>query len=792
MKPGRARRRVAASRRRGPWGAWAAYRLFAAGRDRDPDARDGVRRIARTPEHRFREDAKAMIAAWWAETRDPGLRQAVLDTGAVAVANPARLRTLALHDRLGEWGVWDAGWVPELLADPDPDVRERAADACRNASGTLLGALWTVGRRGTPLSDLLLRNDEPPPRRSLDALWTEWLETADGTLGEALFRWGAPSTDPRHGPLSAIAVAADPEKLRDPAHRRAFRDALALDDHPLCDRAAETIVLLGEPALVDELCERALADARLARLCRERGLAPADPVRRGVFFLLTGQPDQHRALDPDGRLLALAYAAASDGERARIRDAMLTAGELDLVHVVAGDRLAHLGEDEARYLAERLAARREWDDLWTLVKDAPIATGVELVRLLDHRAPRDDDERRYFGALRAADPATVRAGLSSLRNERRSAIPHARLDVPGNVGMMSFSPDARSLAVGVGKSTIVVFDLGTGQITRRYEFDRPVRHLLHLGDGVLIVAERTRGRRTPDRLTRCADGTRRPLHATPGRTVPGEIVSLVAVGDGFAAGTRGGGWLLRGTTEDVTEARSILGYGNDFLYADIIAAHRASGRIAVHGLEGLTVIDTATGDVTARRLGSLTYRAAFIDADTLVHAGTGASGDRLTRTSLPHGEPGPDVPLPAGWNLGPVVLPVTGQVVVADEGGALDFLDGERLTSVHRRPAPRNRAPARCLAVSPREDFLAVGHEDGVELFDVSAGRVPDIARKPVADLVPRDLELVDASLAAPEVGADARTVLELVRASLLLRFRFDVEVGRDVRPAGGEHDISL
>ncbi|GGV01172.1 hypothetical protein GCM10010182_18310 [Actinomadura cremea] len=786
MRPGRARRRVAASRRRGPWGAWAARRLFADGRNRDPDARDGVRRIARTPEHRFREDAKAMIAAWWADTRDPELRRAVLDTGAVAAEAPARLLTLALHDRLGEWDPSEAAWAPELLTDPDPDVRERAADACRNASGALLDALWAAGPPDAPLAEILLRKGEPPPGPSLDTLWAEWLDTADGVIEEALFRWGLPATDPPHGPLSVIALETDPEKLRAPEHRAALGNALALHDHPLCDRVAETIALLGEPALVDELCERALLTTRLARLCREHGLVPTGPVRRGVFFLLTGQPDQHRALDPDGRLLALAYAAAPDGERERIRDAMLTAGELDLVHVVAGDRLAQMGEEEARYLAERLAARREWDDLWTLVQDAPIATGVELVRHFDHWAPRDDGEHRYFDALRAADHATVQAGLLSLRNERRSALPHSHLDVPERADAMSFAPDAPSLAVADGAGTVIVFDLGTGRITDRYAFDRPVRHVLHLGGGVLVVAERTGGRRGPGRLTRCANGSRSTLHTTSGR-----IVSLVAAGDGFAASTRTE-TLLLGTPEGVTEVRPDDAYGTDLLYPWLITAHRGSGRIAVLN-RTLTLIDPAAGSVTATvRLDRAAFRASFLDADTLVCSMLGTAKDRLTRVSPPGEEVGPDSPLPFGWDFGPEVLPVTGQVVVANGRGSLTFFDGERLTSVHRYTAPQHQALTRCLAVSPREDFLAVGHRGGVEVFDVRAGRVPDLVRGPVADLVPRDLGLVDASLAAPEIGADARAVLELVRTGLHHRFRFDVEVGGDVRPAAGEHDIGL
>ncbi|MBE1530561.1 hypothetical protein [Actinomadura algeriensis] len=786
-------RRIDECGRRGLLGALTAKLLFASAADGDADARDAVVEIARTPGHRRCGAARARIADWWDRTRDPVLRQAVLDTGAVAVANPARLRTLALHDRLGECGIWEADWAPGLLTDPDPDVRGRASDACLNASGTLLHFLWAACHRDSPLRDLLLRNDRTPPARFLDVLWAEWLETPDEALEEALSRWAVPSDDPRHAPLSVIALKTDPESMRAPDHHDALRDALALGDHPLCLKAAETIAHLGEPGLVDELCERALENPKLAGLCKERALAPSDPVRRGVFFLLTGQPAQYRALDPDGHGLALAYAAASKAERARVREAMLTAGELDLVRVITGDRarLSSMTDDEARYLAERLAHRHEWDELWTLVQDAPIANAVELIRLFDRWAPRGDDERRHFGALRATDPATVRAGLEALRSERRSANPHARLDVPGDPGMMSFSPGSPALAVRAGKNAVVVFDPSNGRITGRYEFDRPVKHLLHLGNGVLIVVERGRGRWGSDRLTRCANGSAEPLPATGGGPVSGEIVSLVAAGDGFAASTRAG-YLLRGTAEDVTEVRRIATYRDDYLYADIVAAHRESGRIAVHGLHGLTVIDAATGDVAARRIGRLTYRAAFADADTLVITRPRASGDQLTRTSLPHGRLGLNFPLPDGWTLGPVALPVTGQVVVADGRGSLDFLDGERLTSVHRYTAPPDRVPARRLAASPREDFLAVGHRDGVELFDVRAGRVPDVARKPVADLVSRDLELVDAALADPATGGAARTALELVRACLDHRFRFDVEVGGTVRRAGGDHDIGL
>ncbi|MBE1530560.1 PQQ-binding-like beta-propeller repeat protein [Actinomadura algeriensis] len=797
MDPTGTRERVAASGRRGPLGSWAAERLFARAAGGDAAARDGVVAIARTLGHRRRERAKRTIAAWWAETLDPGLRRAVLETGALASAPLARLQTLALHDRLAEWDPAEAGWAPSLLGCADPAVRARTADACRRASGALREALWTEGGHPEPpLLDLLLRHDEPPPVPSLDALWARWLETPGEALEEALFRWGLPAGDPHHGPLSVLALETDPARLRAPEHHGALRDALALGDHPLRDSAAATIADLGERTLVDALCERALEDPRLAGLCEQRGLAPSDPVRRGVFFLLTGRPAQYRALDPDGRGLALAYAAAPDAERARVREAMLTAGELDLVHVIAGDRrnrLASMGDEEARYLAERLADRREWDELWTFVQDAPIAIGAELARLFDRWAPRGDDERRHFTALRTADPATVRAGLRRLRDERLPARPHAHLNVPGRVDLLSFSPDRSpgappSLAVSTGSGSVLVFDLSTGRIAERYEFDRPVRHLLHVGNGTVIVAEHTGGRRGPGRLTRCANGSAEPLRTTSGR-----IASLVAAGgDGrFAASTRTGGLLLGGP-EGVTEVGFGSEYGVDLIYPWTIAGHRESGLVAVLGYT-LVLIDPAAGAVTAStELGWAPFRTVFVDAGTLVATRTGTAKNRLTRITPSDGRQDPEFTVPFGWDFGPEALPRTGQIVIADGRGSLNFLDAERLTSVHRYTSPRDQAMTRCLAASPREDFLAVGHRNGVELFDVRTGRVPELARGPVADLVPRDLELVDAALAAPGIGDEARTALELLRACLHHRFRFDVEVDGDVRPVGGDHDIGL
>src|SRR5690606_37354130 len=162
-----------------------------------------------------------------------------------------------------------------------------------------------------------------------------------------------------------------------------------------------------EQDLAERLCDAAMADPRIAWICREHGFAPEDPVKRAAFFLLTGQARQDRAPDPARSLLALAYASRPAGERPRIRDAMVAAGELDLVRVMAGarrDRLPAMPDEEARYLGERLAERGEWEEIWALVQDLPLKTGTELFRLFGDWVPRDPDSRRVRATFRRAAP----------------------------------------------------------------------------------------------------------------------------------------------------------------------------------------------------------------------------------------------------------------------------------------------------------------------------------------------------------------------------------------------------
>jgi hypothetical protein len=145
--------------------------------------------------------------------------------------------------------------------------------------------------------------------------------------------------------------------------------------------------------------------------CASRGLAPQDANQRTLFFVLTGQQAQHRTEDPDGRLLAAAYRAARDEQRAAVRQALAGADDLDLVRVVAGagqDSVATITPDEASYLAGQLAGRRDWAGLWQLALSLPLAGAVTAVSSIsDGWQPADHAGQGLLQQLATADAAQI-------------------------------------------------------------------------------------------------------------------------------------------------------------------------------------------------------------------------------------------------------------------------------------------------------------------------------------------------------------------------------------------------
>jgi len=128
-------------------------------------------------------------------------------------------------------------------------------------------------------------------QNAIGAVWQAWLRDPGDELWEALTRWREP------GLLADEACRAAIDQRRTP----------------------------GERAAIQAFCAR-------------RGLAPRDDTQRALFYVLTGQPAEYWAADPDGSRLAAGYQSADEPTRATLRRVMADDSDLDLPRVLAGHR----------------------------------------------------------------------------------------------------------------------------------------------------------------------------------------------------------------------------------------------------------------------------------------------------------------------------------------------------------------------------------------------------------------------------------------------------------------------
>lgn len=225
-----------------------------------------------------------------------------------------------------------------------------------------------------------------------------------------------------------------------------------------------------------------------------------------------------------------------------------------------------------------------------------------------------------------------------------------------------------------------------------------------------------------------------------------------------------------------------------------LVAHPGSGRIAALGdRSGAHLIDPRARTATALPVPETIARAAFLGPGTLVcHLASGP----VARLSLEDGWSGPPSETkPSGRAPGGLVaLPRSGEAALIDGHGTLSVYGGEPPERVHvRPPAPGHGHWGGRLAVSSDGSLLAAGHGGGgIDLIDLRPREVAAALRRPAASLTARDLPVVTAVLdgAAPAPGT--RAPLELLRAAVEHRSRFDIEIGDAVHPAAGEHDIGL
>jgi hypothetical protein len=564
-------------------------------------------------------------------------------------------------------------------------------------------------------------------------------------------------------------------------------------------------------AAVTDPARAATARSAIGAFCVRRGIVPAGDAERALFYLMAGQPEQHRAADPDGTALAAAYQAAAEPVRAALRAAMADSGGLDLVRVVAtrdGDK--GNSEAEREYLAAELARRRDWPRLWRLALDLPLAEAAAAVRRLpvDWR-PADEAGRQLLARLAAASQAEIE-GLFAPKVVR--LLTQRRVFPTGCI----FAPDGSAVAVRVWDSdtrpSLTLYALPSGH--REAEF----RDSARLGHDEVTVFDggmaylRRQGRSYEASLVRYVRG-----HGTEEFTVSDVRFAysplprsrrMAAVSGGFIVVTASGRLLL-GTVDPGSGPRDVTPPGLNLYDATRVVSEPQSGRIAIvirrhpYTSDDLLILGPdfkVIGQATVREtIGADISWVGFCCPDRLI--------TRHGPTRLRSWRVGPPMVVEAATELRAeqrIYLPHIVQSLPSAGLIMVESLGREYLNAGTLRPTA---CPAALAWAPPHDGHLFLSPDGGgaalwrswreqgsykgeIEVRDLVREEISELVRRPLARFRVADLAAVT-DLTGRAGDRPVSAALSLLRACLERRFGADVAVG-DQPPAPSADDIAI
>lgn len=569
---------------------------------------------------------------------------------------------------------------------------------------------------------------------AIEAVWRAWLRHPDDEAWDLLSRWrGADRLA-----ADVFAAATDPAR---PAVRR---------------------YAIGE-------------------FCVRRGVVPATDAERALFFVLTGQPEQHRAADPDGAALAAAYQSAGDPVRRELRRAITEAGDLALVHAVVKQRPETPGERE--YLAAELARRGDWPRLWRLALDLPLAEAVTAARQLPSSWRPDGEGGRQLLTRLAAHRR------KALENEPRVTMVRSdsgfyQCDIVDGF----LAPDGSAIAVGHGDqhywNHLLVHTLPSGDELTRFTWQHSVGDEDNVAVshwGVVYLARPDRYVYVIRHVAGC--GTER---LAPTRSSYGSYQLLAGLPTGFVVVQ--GRQLFRGTGEYRSALREVTPLGIDASVKHLVS-EPVSGRVAIATGSGELLILDPDFEIIDRveAPGELSWLG-FCGPDHLLtlHARTQLRSWRVGSPTAIEAtrvlESGHIQPLAfAGLVVAGAAFLDAGTLEPAPPLATLGWI-------AHRWGFGRSRP-----YLSPGGDYGAWKPEEdanAVEVHDLGHEEVAALVRRPLSEFGPADLVTVR-NLAQHATDRKTIAALGLLRACLEYRFAAEVAIG-GVSPAPGADDIAL
>ena len=502
--------------------------------------------------------------------------------------------------------------------------------------------------------------------------------------------------------------------------------------------------------------------ATIGEFCARHGMRPRDDVQRALFYVLTGQAAQHRATDQDGRRLAVGYRNADPAMRAALRAA--------------------------------LAARSDWDTLWQLTRELPLATAVMAMRdfgdgwrpaarhehALFERLARADLERlaRARDALTAHDMIRVRLqdGLSVIggaisADGRRLGLVSIRSPESGSGGTISL----HKLPEGEGEDHVrhgsVWIDppaIGSSSGTVRLTFAGDALIVARTGyrmDSPYAVARYEQDRLEPLSSLRAALGGAMVFGLAPASTPPGGFAVLC---ERFVALCAGDGRLAKRVPLSVSLEPSFLNPLSSLLDTE------SGGRVAVVGLlgrgrSGWEVHDPGTGRVVASAPcpGHL-YGIHFLSSNRLITTSRFRNACDIRLWQLDSAQPRVLAAISVAMAYHTVVIPGRGQIGVLDALGRVCLLDEATLAGAGVLESRKETLVSQWNSAD--KQISGFGGEGFADVFPGMHTALATAVRPP-AEWEPADQATVAAALSDPAVSAAARPLLELLQTAMEYRF---------------------
>lgn len=230
----------------------------------------------------------------------------------------------------------------------------------------------------------------------------------------------------------------------------------------------------------------------------DSGFLPKDSYQQALFFFLTEHWEKYDALDFDGRLLRTMFDAASPSMRQQITGKIRKAGKARFLSILAGTdfraRLDKMNDEEFKVFVRVLADQAEWERLWQLVFEVPFFWSINIVEILskgDWR-PATADARHFFQRLSELAYLPMVVSATEIKKILKPAIQKARINVPGRINDIAFSPQAPEIAIGTATRKVAIWNYEHGELTNVLRgFQRSIGRVTYTSGGLLACVERT-------------------------------------------------------------------------------------------------------------------------------------------------------------------------------------------------------------------------------------------------------------------------------------------------------------